>query len=513
MATGLVAALPTTVGCSEPGVDVPPVKRPGFGHGVASGDPLPDAVILWTRFSAEEPAQVEWEVAKDIAFANITKRGAATANGDRDYTVKVDVTGLEPGTTYYYRFRAAGFTSPMGRTRTAPLDAKQLRFAVVSCASLPHGFFHVYRAIAERGDIDAVLHLGDYIYEYADGDYGDLRSSEPKDAVESLDDYRTRYAQYRRDADLQEAHRQHPFVATWDDHEFIDNAYKDGETGDNKDIGEWPARRSAAQRAYFEWMPVREQPDGRIWRNLRYGSLAELIFLDTRVWGRDKQVADVMDPALANPARQILGADQEAWLGEKLRGSTSKWKLVCQQVFLALSPLSALDAWNGYPGARDRFYDILEKSAVKDVIVLSGDVHSSWANELARNPNDPALYDRATGRGSLAVELVTPAITSPTTTTDDPPDVLVAKYGWIKFVNTEKRGYILLDVDEKRAHGAFLHIDSVTTSERGPMRFTAGVATYTGESRLRFEAFAPEPPANVPPLAPAPPAPPPGTAT
>ncbi len=492
------------MGCSQPGVDVPPVKDPVFGHGVASGDPLPDAVILWTRITAEQPGQVDWEIAKDAAFTTVAKTGTSNASADRDFTVKVDVTGLEAATTYYYRFRALGLTSPIGRTRTAPLDAKRLRFAVVSCASLPHGLFHVYRAIAERGDIDAVLHLGDYIYEYADGDYGELRSSEPENAIESLADYRVRYAQYRRDPDLQEIHRQHPFIATWDDHEFIDNAYKDGATGDNKDIGTWADRKRDGMRAYSEWMPVRDQADGRIWRALRYGNLAELIFLDTRVWGRDKQAANAMDPALTNPARQILGADQEAWLGERLRGSTSKWKLVCQQVFMAALPTPGLDSWNGYPAARERFYDVLEKTPVKDVVVLSGDVHSSWANDLARIPTDPKFYDRATGRGSLAVEMVTPSITSPGATTDEPPDVMVAKYGWLKFVNLDKRGYILLDVNEARVHGAWLHIDSVTVAARGPMRFTAGFATYAGENRLRFEPSAPEPPADVAPLAPAP---------
>ncbi|MDF2697484.1 MAG: phoD, partial [Labilithrix sp.] len=362
-AIALGIATPLGTGCSVK-EDVPPPSDPVFNHGIASGDPLPDAVILWTRIAATAPVTGRWEVAKDVAFASIVARGAFSTNAERDYTVKVDATGLEPGTTYYYRFIALGRTSLTGRTRTAPLDARRLRFAVVSCASLPHGYFHVYRTISERPDIDAVLHLGDYIYEYAEGDYGDVRESEPKHAVQTLADYRERYAQYRRDPDLQEAHRQHPFVCIWDDHELVDNAWRDGTTGDNPAVGPWAERRSAARTAYSEWIPIRDQQDGRIWRSLRYGTLAELIFLDTRLWGRDQQVAED-DPRRMDPARQLLGADQEAWLSERLRTSTARWKLVCQQVMMVEVPSWFRDdGWDDYPAARSRFFDILEKTPV-----------------------------------------------------------------------------------------------------------------------------------------------------
>jgi alkaline phosphatase D len=509
----LIAALPNALGCSsgeEATIEVP--EEDGvFAHGVASGDPLPDGVILWTRVNAKAPVDVAWEMAKDAAFAAVVRQGTFATTAERDYTVKVDVTGLEPGTTYYYRFRALGATSSTARTRTAPRDAKRLRFAVVSCSSLPHGFFHVYRAIAERADLDAVIHLGDYIYEYGDNEYGSFRTSEPRHEIVSLDDYRTRHSQYKRDPDLQEVHRQHPFVCTWDDHEFADNAWKGGaENHDPAKEGAWEDRKRAAMRAYFEWMPVREQPEEptrKIWRSLGYGNLAELVILDTRIWARDQQGKDLQDPVLQTDARQLLGADQEAWLAERLHTSTAKWKLVCQQVMMTTvpAPASVTDSWDGYPKVRQRFFDILEKTKVNDVVVLTGDVHSSWACDLARTPADPLTYDRATGKGALAVELMGPAISSPGPDQEVYPTVaeLVAT-GWIKFVDLDRRGFILLDLDERRAHAAFLHVPSISRPGRQELHFTAGFATYAGENRLRREDVAPERPTDAPPLAPAP---------
>ena len=235
-ASGIAAlwALPA-VGCDKE--HAPPATGP-FRHGVASGDPLPDAVILWTRVTREQegtgPIEVTWEIAKDATFGAIVGAGTVKTDADRDYTVKIDATGLQPGTTYFYRFRGQGAGSAIGRTRTAPRTASHLRFAVVCCSNLAMGYFHVYAAIAARADIDAVIHLGDYIYEYADGDYGSERPSEPKNEIVTLGDYRARYAQYRSDPDMLEIHRQHPFITTWDDHEVRDNASKDGSPRRNR---------------------------------------------------------------------------------------------------------------------------------------------------------------------------------------------------------------------------------------------------------------------------------------
>jgi alkaline phosphatase D len=266
-------------------------------------------------------------------FRRIAARGRTATGAARDFTVKVDAAGLKPATTYYYRFQALGERSPVGRTRTAPASgAKQIRLAVVSCSSLPHGYFNVYRRVAERPDLDAVLHLGDYIYEYANGGYGDGaalgRIPEPNKEIIALDDYRTRYAQYRRDPDLQEAHRQHPFIVVWDDHEIANNTWRDGAANHNPQNGEgdFAPRRAAAVQSYLEWMPIREDRfsrEARIYRTFHYGSLADLVMLDTRLVGRDEQPPNRDAIAiLDDPKRSMLGAAQEDWLNGRLAAST-----------------------------------------------------------------------------------------------------------------------------------------------------------------------------------------------
>ncbi len=377
----LVLALPLAA-CS--GTVGEPAKRP-FAHGVASGDPLPDAVILWTRVKGEGDSAVEvkWEVAEDAGFQRLAASGTFTTNQERDFTVKVDAKGLAPGRTYYYRFSALGASSPVGRTRTAPQGStERLRFAVVSCASLAHGFFHGYREIAKQADLDCVIHLGDYIYEYATGDYGDVRTYEPANEIVSLSDYRTRHAQYKRDPNLQEAHRQHPFITIWDDHEIANDGYKDGAQNHTESVeGAWVDRKAGAKRAYREWMPIREEADGHVYRKLAFGDLADLVMLDTRHWGRTKQaggaVGAVPDP---DPSRTLLGDDQAAWMEDTLKKSTAKWKLVGQQVMLGnliLAPgqIANLDQWHGYPESRTRLLSFLKDSAIANVVVLTGDIH------------------------------------------------------------------------------------------------------------------------------------------
>jgi len=460
-----------------------------FRHGVASGDPLPDAVILWTRVTreGEPPASISgtWELAKEAAFVAVVGSGAFTTDATRDYTVKVDATGLEAGTTYFYRFHGEGVTSAIGRTRTAPRTASHLRFAVVSCSNLAMGYFHVYAAIAERADIDAVIHLGDYIYEYADGDYGDERKSEPKNEVVTLADYRLRYAQYRTDPDVLEIHRQHPFITTWDDHEVRDNATKEGTGEHDPKFGPYADRKRAAFRAYAEWMPIRgDLADGKLWRTLRYGDLADLILLDTRHWGKEGQTGD-NDPATTVPTRQILGADQEAWAFEELRTSTAQWKVVCQQVLMASLPQELnTDQWDGYPAARERFYDAIEKNAVKDVVVLSGDIHASFASDLARTPNVAAAYDATTGRGSLAVELVTPSVTSETPSKPSDAALVMRENPWMKHVDLDRHGYVLLDLDATRAHGAYFYVNDVESRDGQDAVFGTALQTATGTSFL-----------------------------
>ncbi|MTI21611.1 T9SS type A sorting domain-containing protein [Fulvivirga sp. RKSG066] len=273
-----------------------PALKP-FYHGVASGDPLQNRVIIWTRVTPESDGTipVSWRVATDPNMTNVVNNGVYYTDASKDYTVKVDVGGLLSATTYYYDFNALGATSITGRTRTAPEgDINQLRFAVVSCSNYQDGYFNAYERISERNDIDALIHLGDYIYEYEAGGYGyseDVnRGHIPENEIISLMDYRIRYSYYRLDPQLRKAHQQLPFITIWDDHEFANNAYMDGAENHQSNEGEWNARKNNAYQAYFEWMPIRSTEDpNRIYRKINYGNLMDLILLDTRVEGREKQ--------------------------------------------------------------------------------------------------------------------------------------------------------------------------------------------------------------------------------
>lgn len=498
-----------TMDAGPPDSGVPPPTGP-FRHGVASGDPLPDAVVLWTRVTPEDTGtdtvMVEWEVSTDPTFATLTTSGTLATNVGRDFTVKVDATGLAPATTYYYRFRGLGETSAIGRTKTAPSGSvAHLRFAVAACSSYAHGYFLGYREIAKRLDLDAVLHLGDYIYEYATGRYGSVREYDPPTEILSLADYRRRYAHYRLDADLKEAHRQHPWIVTWDDHETANDAWRDGAENHSISEGSFADRKAAAAQAYAEWMPIREQSDvEKIWRAFAYGDLAEIVVLDSRRWGRDEQAMGTTDPTLVDPARQLLGADQETFLGERLTTTTAQWKLIAQQIVMAPFPLLFnTDAWDGYPAARTRFFDLLEDNAIDDVIVLTGDIHMSIAADLPRNPTAPAEYNPTTGMGSLAVEMVAPGITSPGLTerlargfdTNIRRDAPHAK-GW----NLWKRGYYVLDLTPARAQGAWFLVPDVV-APIGDEEFAFAVSTAAGANHLVTDTTPAESGA-APPLAP-----------
>lgn len=521
-----IALAPLLPACSDDAAVAPSL----FEHGVASGDPLPTAVVIWTRVSvaggAAEPVDVEWAVARDPDFVAVVARGVAATDAAVDHTVKVDVGGLEPGTTYYYQFTALAAGSPIGRTRTAREGAtERLRFALASCSNYPYGFFNAYAAIAQRADLDAVIHLGDYIYEYAEGDFGlgaPLgRAPEPSTETLTLDDYRRRHALYKRDPDLQEAHRQHPFLAVWDDHEVANNAWREGAENHEPNEGSYAERRAAAVRAYFEWMPVREAPDGsddRVYRSFRFGDLADLVLLDTRHAGRDQQAADSCDAAtIADPARQLLGAAQESWLLDELGRSASRgarWRLIGQQVMMGQlinvllpgnCPFSA-DQWDGYAAARTRLLSALTDNAIDNVVVLTGDIHSSWAHELTLTPFDPATYDPASGAGSLAVEIITPAVTSPGI--DDP--LLAAQFAaavldshpHVKYVDLYRRGYTLIDITPERIQAEWYHV--ATLEERRPDEaLAATLSVASGSNHWTPLEAASTPPADVAPLAPA----------
>lgn len=350
-----------------------------FLHGVASGDPRADRVVLWTRITLADPAAavpVRWVVAEDKKMRKVVRRGRANARQMNDYTVKIDVDGLAPGSTYYYRFEAAGKTSPVGRTRTLPRgDVRRLKFAVFSCSNFELGYFNAYAEAAKHEDLDAVLHLGDYIYEYGPGDggYTTLAAAlglvpKPRDAdlvpaeeIVLLEQYRARHALYRTDRHLQALHRDNPFINIWDDHEIANDAFTDGAENHQDDEGRWTARKKAGVRAFYEWLPIREPRDGNrldpatntpdeVYRVFDFGDLARLVMIDTRHAGRNAQLgtAELVGAyATAAPQgpfpadvdgegapRSLLGAKQEAWLEKRLAGGTQTWQLIGNQVLM-----------------------------------------------------------------------------------------------------------------------------------------------------------------------------------
>lgn len=488
-----------------------------FQHGIASGDPQADRVILWTRVSTPRlPAgampvdvDVEWRVATDPELTRVVAAGTAPASVASDRTVKVDVEGLAAETTYYYEFRALGVRSPVGRTRTLPrAGGSRARVAVTSCANYPAGFFNVYRMVARRADIDLVLHLGDYLYEYANGTLGDGESlerlPEPNRELLSLADYRARHAQYKLDPDLQELHRQHPFVAIWDDHEVADNAYRDGAGNHQAESeGDWQVRKARAMQAYFEWMPIRPSSSGdvqRIYRQFAYGDLFDLVLLDTRFAGRAARIAGNCDKlGIDNPARSLLGAEQEAWFFEALRGSRARgarWRVIGQQVMmgqlsdLAQGCVTHLDQWDGYAPSRARVLALLAAEAIDNVVVLTGDAHTSWAFDLAEDPFDGARYDAPTGRGSLAVELVTPSVSSPPTF--DPGEASAATLPHLKFMDLLRHGYILVDISPERVQAEWYLTDSVV-DPRAEETLATILQVRAGENHLIEGETASEP--------------------
>ncbi|UJR86798.1 alkaline phosphatase D family protein [Sandaracinus amylolyticus] len=491
------------------GRDAGPAPTGAFQHGVASGDPLADAVILWTRVTTDGTSAIAltWEVARDASFATIDASGDVSADPARDFTAKVDATGLMPATTYFYRFRVVdgGETSPVGRTRTAPAsDAEiaRLRFAVCSCSNYAFGYFHAYRNIAQRADLDAVLHLGDYIYEYGTGEYGSFRECDPPHEITTLEDYRRRYRQYRSDSDLQEAHRQHPFVNVWDDHESADNSWRDGANNHDESEGAWAARKAAAQQAFDEWLPIRTATEGpsRIWRALRYGALAELVMLDTRIEGRSEQGVGEAD------ARTLISNEQEAFLIERLTTTDAQWKVIGQQVmFSPLPVLANTDQWDGYPASRRRVLDAIrgdgERDPVRDVVVLTGDIHTAWACEVVEDPSASPLPP------ADAVEFVAAGISSPPMSPPGGPlergilRTIAERAPHIKYVDLSHRGYFVLDLSPARAHATYVQIVDVEAPyDISEVEITAW-ETATGTHRL-VETEPASPPDGAPPLAP-----------
>ena len=330
-----------------------------FGHGVASGDPLADAVIIWTRVTPSDTsadAQVGWVVASDEAMTNVVASGSVYTDSKRDFTVKVDVTGLSADTVYYYQFAGKdGAVTPVGQTRTLPVGSvDSVKLAVCSCANLPAGYFNVYNEIA-NSDADVVVHLGDYIYEYGANEYptaaSQVRDPDPLVEVLTLTHYRARYAKYRTDTALQLAHQKKPFICVWDDHELANDTWKGGAENHNEDEGSFEERRAAAIQAYHEWLPIRSGSDtAKIWRAFEFGNLVNLTMLDTRMYARDKVLsysdyttivdgkpvidAVAFQAALADQGRGLLGSEQQQFAIGSMFNNNATWQVLGQQVLM-----------------------------------------------------------------------------------------------------------------------------------------------------------------------------------
>ena len=471
-----------------------------FRHGVASGDPLSDRVMIWTRVTSPAgAAKVRWRVGTDEQLNNVIASATVESSALRDHTVKVDVPGLSPGRTYFYAFDAAGETSAVGRTRTLPEESvERIRLATVSCSNYPAGYFNVYRCLANRPDLDAVLHLGDYIYEFANGVYGDGADSGriplPAGEASTLADYRWRYATYRTDIDLQAAHATHPFIAVWDDHEIVNDAWRGGAPTHKGSEADWRIRQGAAYQAYLEWMPVREAtaPGIRLYRDFRFGRLIDLVMLDTRGL-RDRQALPRDAAGASATGRTLLGSEQETWLFNTLKRSQqagTAWRLLGQQILFApLTPTGTapqnVDVWDGYPAARARVFDFLEHEKISDLAVLTGDIHSSWAMDVPRNPFRG--YSARTGAGSLAVELVTPAVSSPPffagAGVRDASVLLRLATPHLKFLEGDSRGYVVMDIDRKAIKADWYFVPTVDR-RLDEERRAASFVCERGSSRL-----------------------------
>lgn len=471
-----------------------------FKHGVASGDPLHDRVILWTRVTVSTPenVMVEWEVAEDYGMRNVVQAGKIKTGADKDFTVKVDVSGLLADFTYYFRFRYHNEVSTIGKTRTLPVgNVAQIKLAVVSCANYSNGYFNVYRLVGERNDVDAVVHLGDYIYETLstsneDPDYS-VREHSPAAECRRLEDYRSRHAQYKTDDDLQFIHSRHPFICIWDDHEFANNAWCDGAPNYTNDNDAWLVRKDSAMRAYFEWMPIREPDQTKqigIYRKFQFGDLVDLIMLDTRIAARPAPNEQL--PSSENDS--LLGTAQESWLLNSLDKSITsgtRWRFIGQQVMLGqLTPLGYtlnIDQWDGFPGSRARLLQHLRRNKVDNVVFLTGDVHTSWASDIALDPYDSDSYSDVTGNGSIAVELITPAVTSNglTRAVDAfvAEQVVTSTNPHVKYVDLYHRGFLLVDIRHDRTRAEWYHVETVTS--RDSTHFLAHSETiYDGRNRI-----------------------------
>jgi alkaline phosphatase D len=515
--TGAAAALAFAVNLPAAGtaaaaeLDPRRIREDPFTLGVASGDPMPGSVLLWTKLAprpyetgnglpAGTRVTVRWEIARDERFTKGVRRGTALAHPEFDHTVHVEVDGLASGRPYFYRFRAGSWTSPVGRTRTAPSASARttsLRLAAVSCQAYHEGYFTAYRHLAAE-DVDVVFHLGDYLYEYAVTAAGGARGYTDRTLPDvfnretvSLEDYRLRYALYKTDADLKAAHAAHPFAVTWDDHE-TENNYAGDTPEDNGPSDAFLIRRAAAYRAYWENQPLRRPqrptgPDMKLYRRLRFGRLAQFDILDTRQYRSDQAYGDgwqTPGPESENPARSMTGGTQERWLIEGWRNSRARWNVVPQQVLFSErrsvpNPAFKLsmDSWDGYPASRQRILAGALATGIDNLMVLTGDVHVSYALDIKADFRDPASR-------TVGTEIVATSISSGLNGADRPSnyDSLTAANPHMRFFHG-RRGYVTVALGEREARADFRTVASVTTPG-APVTTAASFVTQAGRPGL-----------------------------
>lgn len=462
----------------------PRFERDPYTLGVASGCPQPDGVVLWTRLAPDPLAGggmpgaavgVEWEVAADDGFRKIVQRGTATATPQYAHSVHVEVSGLEPSRWYWYRFRAGEAVSPAGRTRTAPApesSAERLRFALASCQQYEQGYYAAYRHLT-ADEPDLVIHVGDYIYESSWG-RNHVRKHEAGEP-ETLTEYRNRYALYKSDENLKAAHAAAPWIVTWDDHE-VQNDYANDRSQRLDPVDAFLARRAAAYQAYYEHMPLPQwaRPRGsdmQLHMRMRFGQLAELHVLDGRQYrshqvcprpgrGGSNTVNDADCPARLDPQLSYLGATQERWLHEGLAKSTARWTLIAQPTLMAQADRGAgatpeywTDGWDGYPKARERLLRHIAERRVANPVVLGGDVHTTVIADLRTDFAD-------TRSPVLASEFCGTSISSQGPS-QKRVEAISARNPHVKFINSNRRGYLLFDLSAKRCLGRIRVISDV----------------------------------------------------
>jgi len=492
-----LAALPALAQQHGPRTERPRMSDYPFSLGVASGEPSPDGFVLWTRLAPkplegggmpQENVSVDWQVSADEAMTKIVAKGRTVGPAELSHSVHVEVGGLEPGRWYHYRFRAAGEISPVGRVRTAPsADAEldRFRFAFASCQHWETGYYTAYKHMAGE-DLDLVVHLGDYIYEGPAGK--DRVRQHNSDEIVSLADYRNRHALYRSDPDLQAAHAAFPWVVTWDDHE-VDNNYADriSEQADVT-VDDFLTRRAYAYQAYYEHMPLGSSTrprghDMRIYRRLRFGRLAEMNVLDTRQYRSDQSCGDRNKPAcegVFDPKRTLLGAEQRDWLFDGLKKSEARWNILAQQVMMARADRVggeevawSMDQWGGYDAERTRVLTYLAESRIANPVVLTGDIHSNWVNNLHVD------FDRPES-AVVATEFVGTSISSGGDGAEKGQDTdhILAENPFVKMHNRE-RGYVSCELTPERWRANYQVVPYV--SRRGaPLITRAKWATENG---------------------------------